>query len=300
MAGGSRKVVLIALFANGGIAAAKFVAALATKSNSMMAEAIHSAADCGNQGLLLLGGSRAEKPADERHPLGYGREAHFWALMVAVVLFTVGGLFAIYEGVAKLSDPRPLEQPIWAVGVLVFAIALETYSLTAAWNAVKVARGDLPLMAWARRTGDVDLLVVMFEDIAAEAGLVLALAAVSLTWATGDSRWDGAGSIAVGAVLLVVAVYVGAQMRRLIVGSAADPATMDAVRGVWDRAGFDVVRAVGVWSGPGKVLVAMKVRPREGGLSAEKLIARINETEKAVRAAVPEVGHQFVEPDVAD
>src|SRR5262245_52047232 len=220
--GGSKKVVLLALAANGGIAAAKFAAALATGSGSMMAESIHSAADCGNQGLLLIGGSRASRPPSDRFPLGHGRDAYFYGLLVAVLLFTLGGAFSVYEGVHKLLDPHEVENAGWAIGILGLSLGLESLSLRAAWREVTAARRGRSVLAWARSTGDVDLIVVLFEDIAAEAGLGLALGAILMTLFTGDTRYDAAGSIAVGVVLLVVAVFVGAQIKRLVVGFTVD------------------------------------------------------------------------------
>lgn len=299
-AGGSRKVVLMALGANFGIAVSKLVAAVFTGSGSMMAESIHSFADCGNQGLLLLGAARSAKPPNEAHPLGYGRETYFWAFLVAVVLFTLGGAFSVYEGIEKLRHPHELEYVGWAVGVLAVSVVLESVSFAAAWRAVSKVRSGRSLLAWARSTGDVDLLVVTFEDIAALAGLLLALTAVLLAWATGNTMYDAAGSIVVGFVLLAVAVFVGAQMRRLIVGFSAEKSTQDAVRAVWAEHGFDVLRMIAVWSGPGSVTVSIKLLPRDLTVNAAVLIDRINVAENAVRARVPEVTWQFVEPDARD
>ncbi len=298
--GGSKKVVILALFANGGIAIAKFVAAVFTGSGSMMAEAIHSAADCGNQGLLLLGAARAARPANEAHPLGYGREAYFWGMLVAVMLFTVGGGFSVYEGIHKILDPHELEHVGWAIGVLVFSLGLESVSLRAAWIEVKKAKGDRPLLEWARTTGDVDLLVVMFEDLAAEAGLLLALIAVSLSAATHVTAFDAAGSIAVGLVLLAVAVFLAAQIRRLIVGYAVDESMRAKIRETWLAHGFESFRLIAVWTGPHKVMVAIKVKVPKGENDAHRLATRINDAEKAVRSAVPEIAFSFVEPDVTD
>ena len=290
-------VVLIALGANLGIGVAKLVAALATGSGSMMAEAIHSFADCGNQGLLLVGESRGLNPADDRHPMGYSREAYFWAFLVAVVLFTLGGVFSVYEGIHKLRDQHAIEHVGWALGVLGVSLVLEGVSLMAALRATKVARAGEPLLCWARRTGDVDLLVVTFEDIAAQAGLAVAFVAVLLAAITGDTRYDAAGSIIVGLILLVVAVFIGAQMRRLIVGFTAEPRTYDAIRAVWGEHDFEVLRVIAIWSGPGKVMVALKVVPKDRSVAAGVLIQRMNAAETAVRARVPEVAWQFVEPD---
>jgi cation diffusion facilitator family transporter len=298
--GGSKKVVLLALAANGAIAAAKFAAAFATGSGAMMAESIHSTADCGNQGLLLLGGARAMKPPDDRHPLGYGREAYFWGLMVAVVLFTLGGSFSVYEGIHKLLDPHELEHVGWAIAILVLALVLESVSLRAAWKEMNRVRGDASFLRWARTTGDVDLLVVTFEDLAAEAGLAIALAAVLVTVATGDTRFDAAGSIGVGVVLLAVAVFVGAQIRRLIVGFSAGEEIRSRILAVWRERGFEVLRLIAVWAGPQRVLVALKAKLPDDETDARRLVERMNEAEAAVRKAVPEVAFSFVEPDLAD
>jgi cation diffusion facilitator family transporter len=298
--GGSKKVVVLALLANGGIAAAKFVAALATGSGSMMAESIHSAADCGNQALLLVGAARAEKPRDASHPLGYGREAYFWGMLVAVMLFTLGGGFSVYEGIHKLLDPHDIEHLQWAIGVLLFSLVLETVSLKAAWNAVRAAKKEKTLLEWARTTGDVDLLVVMFEDLAAEAGLALALVSVLLAHFTGSSAFDAGGSIAVGLVLLVVAVFLGAQIRRLIVGYSVDEEIRTRIRRLWSEAGFEVLGLIAVWTGPHKVMVAVKVKPPESERDAAGLLARLDAAEKSVRSALPEIAFSFVEPDAAD
>jgi cation diffusion facilitator family transporter len=298
--GGSKKVVVLALLANGGIAAAKFVAAVATGSGAMMAEAIHSSADCGNQGLLLVGAARAKKPANDAHPLGYGREAYFWGMLVAVLLFTVGGAFSVYEGVHKLLDPHEIDDAGWAIAVLGFSIVLETMSLRAAWAEVKKAKGARSLFEWARSTGDVDLLVVTFEDLAAEAGLLLALASICLYLATHDTRFDAAGSIAVGVVLLSVAVFVGAQIRRLIVGYSVDEEMRARIRGLWHERGFEVFRLIAVWTGPHQVMLAIKVKLPDAETDARRLVERLNDAEAAARSAFPEIAFSFVEPDVAD
>jgi len=298
--GGSKKVVVLALLANGGIAAAKFVAAVATGSGSMMAEAIHSSADCGNQALLLIGAARAAKPPNDAHPLGYGREAYFWGMLVAVMLFTLGGGFSVYEGVHKLLDPHEIDHLPWAIGVLLLSLALETVSLKAAWAAVREVKKDRRFLDWARTTGDVDLLVVTFEDLAAEAGLVLALVSILLAHFTGNTSFDAAGSIAVGVVLLAVALFVGAQIRRLIVGFTVEEEMLSKIRSIWREQGFDVLHLIAVWTGPHKVMVAVKVNTPDGASSAESLVARLNEGENAVRSALPEIAFSFVEPDVTD
>ncbi len=296
-AGGSLKVVLLALFANLGIAIAKLVAAIVTGSGSMMAESIHSFADAGNQALLIVGHKRSTRPADEKHPLGYQRETYFWALLVAAMLFVAGGLYSLYEGVHKFMDPHPLKHVGWAVGVLLFGLALEGYSLRAAWIEASSVRGKTPLMAWARRTGRVNLLVVLFEDIAAQAGMLIALIAVLLTWVTDNPVFDALGSCVIGLLLLVVAVFIATQVRRLIVGLSATEDVRGGIRTIWEDAGFDVLHIMAIWDGPSQVLVAAKIHPRDETLDAATLMQRINETEELVTREFPEVDVQFIEPD---
>jgi divalent metal cation (Fe/Co/Zn/Cd) transporter len=231
------------------------------------------------------------------HPLGYGREAYFWAMLVAVLLFSMGGLFSAYEGVHKLMHPTPIESPIWAVGVLTFGLFLEGGSLWAAWKACTIARQGTPLLRWAQETGDVNLLVVTFEDLAAMAGLMIALAAVGLSWITGNPIYDAAGTLVLGILLLAVATFLGKQVRRLIAGSSVSPAAHATIRRVWDTAGFDVLRLIAVWAGPDRILIACKVRARDDQISAAELVSRINRAEADVRIALPNVSYQFVEPD---
>jgi len=298
--GGSKKVVVLALLANGGIAAAKVVAAVATGSGAMMAEAIHSSADCGNQALLLVGAARAKRPPTERYPLGHGRETYFWGMLVAVLLFTLGGTFSVYEGVDKLRHPHELEHVPWAIGVLLFSFVLESMSFRAAWGGVREAKKDKRFFAWARSTGDVDLLVVTFEDLAALVGLSLAVTSLLVAHFADDTAYDAIGSILVGAVLLFVAVFVGAQIRRLIVGYAVDEEMQTKIRDVWREHGFDVFHLIAVWTGPRDVMLAIKVKLPDDETSAARLVERMNVAEAAVRSALPEVRFSFVEPDVAD
>lgn len=298
--GGSRRVVVIAFFANLGIALAKLVAAVVTRSGSMLAESIHSFADTGNQALLLVGDSRSKLPADERHPMGYGREAYFWAILVAMLLFTLGGVFSGYEGMHKLQHAEPLHHVEWALGVLALAIVIEAGSLKAAWVECRRVRGSQPLFAWARTTGDVNLLVVVFEDLAAMLGLLIALVALGVAWLTGDPLFDALGSLVLSVLLLAVAWFLGVQVKRLITGHAVEPALRARLEGVWQAHGFRVLRLVAVWGGPHQLTVAVKVSPQEKRLSAMALMERINAAETAVRAAVPEVTMQFSEPDPRD
>lgn len=298
--GGSRRVVLVALGANLGIALAKLAAALVTKSGSMMAEAVHSFADAGNQGLLLVGDARSKRPANEKYPMGYGREAYFWALLVAVMLFTLGGAFSVREGVHKLRDPEPVSNLVWAVGVLLVSLVLEWVSFRAAMHEVRRVKGTKRLFQWARETGDVNLLVVAFEDLAALLGLAIALVAILLTWITGNPLFDAAGSCILGVLLLYVAVFLGSQVRRLITGHTVGPELRAALEEVWHAHGFKLLRLVAVWAGPNQMSVAAKIAPNDPTITAAALIEKINVAERAVRERVPEVSMQFSEPDHVD
>jgi cation diffusion facilitator family transporter len=296
-ASGSMRVVVLALLANLGIALSKLVAAIVTGSGAMLAEAVHSFADAGNQGLLLVGHARASRPPDSRHPLGYRRETYFWALLVAALLFVLGGAFSLYEGVHKLTDPHPLSHVGWAIGILLVGVVLEGFSLRAAWKECRAARGDAGLLAWSRQTGDVNLLVVVFEDIAAMAGLVFALLAVALSAVTGDPLFDALGSCVIGVLLLVVAVFIASQVRRLIIGLSASEDLRAGIRAVWEEEGFEVLKLLAIWDGPSDVLVACKVRPFDRGQDAATLMRRINEVEARITVKWPAVDVQFIEPD---
>lgn len=297
MAGGSTHVIVLALFANLGIAIAKLVVALITRSGAMMAEAIHSFADAGNQGLLLLGEKRARRAPDAEHPLGYGREAYFWALLVAILLFTMGGVYSCYEGVHKLLHPTPVIKPMWALGVLLFGMVLEGYSLRAAWIEYRRANPDQGLFVWARGTGKVNLLVVVFEDLAAMFGLIIAFVAIGLAWLTDNPIFDALGTLVLGVLLLVVAVFLLVQVRRLIVGFSAGPTIRDGMAAIWERRGFDVSRLSVMWCGPDQMLVVGKVVPRDTDVPRDRLIEAMDEADREVHERYPEVRYHYVEPD---
>ena len=230
MTEGSRKAILAAFFANLGIAIAKFVGFLITSSAGLLAESIHSLADTGNQGLLMLGGKRAERKPDAEHPFGYGRERYFWAFVVAVVLFSVGGLFALYEGISKLRHPHEVENLGVAVGILVVAICLETFSLRTAYREAKTHKN--PSDSWwryIRTEKSPELPVVLLEDIGAEIGLFMALGGVLLAHFTDEPRWDAVGSIAIGALLVVIAITLAIEMKGLLIGESASPEDVDEI-----------------------------------------------------------------------
>lgn len=295
----SLRTILYALGANFAIGVAKLGAALATGSSAMLAEAIHSFADCGNQALLLLGLKRARRPPSPDYPLGHGKAIYFWSFIVALVLFSLGGLFSVYEGAHKLAHPEPLSHPWVAIGVLVFGIAAETVSLRACLAEIAKNRGERSLWRWFRDSRQSELIVILGEDIAAEVGLSLALLAVLAAIATGDPAYDALGSIAIGVVLILVATGIAVEIKGLLIGQSAEPATEAALRGFLEQRSEveKVFRLLTLQLG-GSLMVSVKAQMR-GGTAAE-LVASINRTEAALRAAFPEVQWLFFEPDVAD
>ena len=295
----SLKTIFYALGANFAIGVAKLGAAIATGSSAMLAEAIHSFADCGNQALLLLGIKRAKRPPSPDFPLGYGKAIYFWSFIVALVLFSLGGLFSVYEGAHKLASTEPLSTPWLAVGILVFGIAAETVSLRACLAEIAKVRGKRSLWQWFRTSRQSELVVILGEDVAAEIGLALALIAVLAAIATGNPMYDALGSIAIGAVLIVVALGLAIEIKGLLIGQSAEPDTEAAIRRfLEERAEVEkVFRLITLQLG-GTLMVSVKARVK--GASAAELVASINRVEAALRGAFPEVQWLFFEPDTAD
>lgn len=301
MAGGGHgtKAVIAALLANAGIAVAKFVGFLITGSASMLAESIHSVADSGNQGLLLLGGKRARRAADESHPFGYGRERYFWAFVVALVLFSLGGAFAIYEGVSKIRRPHEVDAPEVAIGILLFAIALETFSFRTAIVEANHVRGDAGWWQFIRRSKNPELPVVLLEDLGALVGLVLALAAVVTTLATDDPLWDGIGTLSIGVLLSLIAIILAIEMKSLLIGETADAEVQGRIKATIEAEPV-VERVIHLRTqhlGPDELLVGAKVS-FAGRLTVPELAGAINRVETSVRAAVPTARIMYIEPDV--
>jgi len=295
----SRATIYFALTANAVIALAKGCAAWFTGSTSMLAEAVHSVADCGNQGLLLLGLARSARPADSEYPLGYGREIYFWSFIVALMLFSMGGMFSIYEGIHKLAGNAPLKDPWVAIAVLAVSLVAESISLSKCLIQVNAARGAQSLWRWFRQTRQSELLVILGEDIAATLGLGLALLAVAVAMATGNPFYDALGSIAIGVLLLIVAVGVGIETKALLVGQSAEPALQrEITRFLFGRTEVaEVLNLITLQHGA-YVVIAIKARMAERD-SAPRMIAAINDCERALRAAFPQVHWIFFEPDVA-
>jgi cation diffusion facilitator family transporter len=299
-ASGGSKAVVAALLANSGIAVTKFIAFLLTSSSAMLAESIHSVADAGNQGLLLLGGKRARREATPDHPFGFGRERYIYAFIVAIVLFSVGGLFALYEGYHKLQDPHPIESWQWVpIAVLVVAIVMESFSFRTAIVESNHVRGSQSWVSFIRRAKAPELPVVLLEDFAALVGLVLALVGVSLTLLTHDGTWDAVGSIAIGLLLVVVAVLLAIETKSLLLGEAATPQMRLHIREAL-TAGGTVQRVIHMRTlhlGPEELLVAAKiaVRPTD---SAGEVARTIDEAESRIREAVPIAKLIYLEPDL--
>jgi cation diffusion facilitator family transporter len=298
--GSSLKAILYAFLANFFIAITKSAAAIYTHSGSMLAEAIHSYADCGNQVLLFLGLKQAQRPADKLHPLGHGRLTYFWSFIVALLLFSAGGLFSIYEGWHKLHAPEDLHQAWIALVVLGISIVLETGSLVGCLREVAKVRRGRSLATWVRQTRNAELVVVLGEDIAALLGLALAFTFVSLAALTGDTRYDAAGSIAIGVVLILISVFIALRIKRLLVGTSAEEDLEEAIK---DLIGNDpeivaLFNAITQQLGP-QVMLAAKIRMRPG-ISIEQAVASINALERRIKQAFPEVGWCFIEPDLDD
>ena len=294
------RAILWAFAANLGIAIAKLSAALTTGSAAMLAEAIHSGADTGNQLLLLLGLRRSQRPPDREHPLGYGKVTYFWSFIVALLLFSLGGLFSIYEGLHKLESHEPLVQPWVALGVLAVSIGLEALSMRGCLAEVRHVRGDRSLWQWVNQSRNSELVVVFGEDLAALLGLGIAFFFVLVAWVTGEPRWDALGSLAIGVLLVCVAIFIATRVKQLLIGRSADPRVVEAIHAEIgaDPAILTIWNVITIQVGP-HVMLAAKVRLRDG-LSLEEACQRINALERAVKARVGEVRWCFMEPDVAD
>jgi cation diffusion facilitator family transporter len=297
--GHGSKAVIAALFANLGIAVSKLVGFLITGSASMLAEAIHSAADAGNQGLLLLGGRKAARAADKSHPFGYGRERYFWSFVVSMVLFSLGGAFATFEGIEKIRHPHHLESVGVAIGILLVAILLETFSFRTAIVEANKVRGDSGWWAFIRRSKNPELPVVLLEDLGALVGLVLALAGVTIAHLTEDPMWDGIGTLSIGVLLLVISAILAFEMKGLLIGETADEAVEEQITAAItsDPEVQALIHLRTQHLGPDELLVGAKVC-FSPALTVAGLADAINRLESTVRAAVPTARVIYVEPDL--
>jgi cation diffusion facilitator family transporter len=296
----SIKAIMLALGANFVIFVAKLIAASITGSGAMMAEAVHSLADCGNQGLLLLGIRQAKRPPSEEYPLGWGRALYFWSFLVAILLFSVGGMFSIYEGVHKLTHPEPLKWPWLALGVLLFGVLAEGISMRGCLQEVNKVRDNQSLWTWFRETRSSELLVIFGEDLAALVGLCLAAFAIGATMLTGNLMFDAAGTIAIGILLIVVAVLVAIEVKALLIGQGMEPRRRNELMAFLQQRPevADVLNLITLQMGP-DVMVAVKARmqPTAGD---QQLIEAINTVEAAMKAEFTDVRWSFFEPDFAD
>jgi cation diffusion facilitator family transporter len=296
---GGTKAVVAALLANVGIAIAKFIGFLVTRSSSMLAESIHSVADSANQVLLLVGGRRSRRDADDAHQFGYGRERYFWAFVVAIVLFLLGGVFAVFEGTEKLLHPHAVESPGWAIGILLAAMVMEGLSFRTAVHEARPMKVDQSWFSFIRKTKSPELPVVLLEDFGALIGLVIALTAVALTMITGNADFDGIGTILIGVLLVFIAIVLAREMKSLLIGEAASESDIEAMTKAIDAAPY-VERLIHLRSehiGPDELLVAAKIEFTHE-LTVPQLAEAIDEVEKRMRAAVPTARRLFIEPDI--
>ncbi len=298
-ASGGTRAIIAALSANLAIAAAKFVAFAFSGSSSMLAEGVHSVADSGNQVLLLIGGKRAQKQATDEHPFGYGRERYVFGFLVSVVLFTVGGVFALYEGYEKVRHPHTVDHWYWPVGVLVFAVIAEGYSFRTAVREAETVRGKQTWVQFIRHAKAPELPVVLLEDFGALIGLVLALAGVGLAVLTHNGVWDGVGTLCIGSLLIVIALVLASETKSLLLGEAAGPETTAAIRAaVVDGATVTgVIHMRTLHLGPEELLVAAKIAVRHDDTAAQVALA-IDAAESRVREAVPIARVIYLEPDI--
>ncbi len=296
---GGNKAIVAALAANLGIAITKFIAYLLTHSSSMLAEGVHSLADSGNQILLLVGGKRARRAADEEHPFGYGRERYLYAFIVSIVLFSLGGLFALYEAWHKWADPHPIESWHWVpVVVLLVAITLESFSFRTAIHESNQVRGTQSWVSFIRTAKAPELPVVLLEDFGALIGLVLALFGVSMTLVTDDGRWDAVGTAGIGVLLVVIAVVLAMETRSLLLGESATKESVARIRGALVGEGVtSVIHLRTLHLGPEEILVAAKIEV-PAATSAGDVAQAIDRAETRVRAAEPSATVIYLEPDL--
>lgn len=298
--GSSTKAILYAFLANLGIAVIKTGAAIYTGSGSMLAEAIHSFADTGNQMLLFLGLYRSKKEADPEHPLGYGKSIYFWSFIVAIMLFSLGGLFSIYEGIHKLDAGEKMEEAWVALLVLAISIVLEGGSLYGATKEIIKRKGSMSFRSWISQSRDAELIVVFGEDMAAISGLTLAFLFILAAHITGNPMFDAAGSIVIGGILIIVSIFVGTRVKGMLIGRSAEPAIEARIRDIiTDRTEINrIFNMLTVQLGP-DIMIAAKIQLK-GNPGIVEVSEIINETEKQIKKTIPSVRWIFIEPDITD
>jgi cation diffusion facilitator family transporter len=296
---GGTKAVIAALLANSGIAVSKFVAFAITGSTSMLSEAIHSVADALNQVLLLIGGKRSKRVADDKYQFGYGRVRYIYGFMVAIVLFMVGGIYSLYEGWHKWNHPEPVSNHWIAIGVLTIAIILESFSLRTAVQETNKVRGKRSFAKFVRDARQPELPVILLEDFGALLGLVFAMFGVSFAVITGDGRWDGMGAMAIGTLLIIIAIILIREMSAMLIGEGALPEEYDAVKAALESAPLveRVIHLRTLHVGPDALLVGAKIAIKHQD-SARQIAQGIDEAERLLRLAVPSAQYVFLEPDL--
>ncbi len=300
MAGGgdSKRAIIFALGANFAIAVAKGVAAFVTGSTAMLAETVHSLADCGNQLLLLLGLRKSALPPTDEYPLGHGKEIYFWSFLVAVMLFTVGGIYSLYEGIHKLENPEPLRQWWWAAGVLVFAIIAESISMRACLQEVTKSRNGRSIYRWFRESRQAELVVIFGEDLAALLGLIFALFAVLMSVFTGNPIWDAIGTLMIGVLLIVVAVFVAREVKAMLIGQSLEPYRQAEIRAFIEKQPSikHVISLITLQLG-NEAMVSVQAE-MQGLQTAQELTDEINRIERAMKTQFGEIRFSFFEPEI--
>jgi cation diffusion facilitator family transporter len=296
----SVKSILFALLANTGIAITKTIAAIITGSGAMLAESIHSFADCCNQGLLFLGLKAAKKKPDHEHPLGYGKEIYFWSFIVALILFSMGGLFSVYEGIHKISSHEGLKNPLVAIVVLLVSVVLESASLYGCLVQIKKIRHNVSFWTWFKHSRQSELVVVLGEDIAALLGLIFALLSVSIAVVTGDPVYDAIGSIGIGVLLIIISIFLAVKIKRLLIGQSASDEIHNGIKLFLEAKPEinKVLNLITIQLGP-QIMVAVKVKMSEVD-SVDQLINNINTCESKLKNEYPAIGWVFFEPDLKD
>ena len=301
MATTGKKTILAALIANLGIAIAKFVGFAITKSSTMLAEGIHSSADSANQLLLLMGTQRAKREPSSKHPFGYGRERYFWSFVVALILFSLGSLFAIYEGIEKIRHPHALNNASWAIGILIFGIFIESFSFRTAIVEARTIKGESTWSKFVVRSKQPEIPVVLLEDAGALFGMVIALAAISLVKITGEPIWDGIGTLSIGVLLGVIAIILAREMHSLIIGEAASEKDLSKIVNIIDS-NSQVAQLVEMRTqhlGPDEILIGVRVAFREN-LQTKEIANLINQLEADIRIELKNAGPIFIEPEITD
>lgn len=290
--------IIQSLLVNIIIVVGKGFAAFMTGSGAMLAETIHSSADCANQLLLLLGMKQSSRPADEEHPFGYGMSVYFWSFMVAMLLFSIGGMFSIYEGIHKYNTPEPVHEIAWGIGILLFAIGLEGYATYSNIVELNKRKGASGFFSYLRTTKDSDLIVIFGENSAAVIGLFLALTALLASYYTGDSRYDAIGSLAIGIVLILVAIFLAVEVKSLLIGESADSIILETIEAIIENELHitQLLNCRTIQQGPGEVLVCIKIKCSPD-LNTHSISRLINHFENELRSLRPEVKWLYVEPD---